>query len=218
MNGFFHVTMQNSKPTNRQKAIHPFGVILAPNKKSLLISPADFYPTRTNFFSPYDKTTCLNLKKYPTFPLFCDSYRIQTYNLLIRSQMLYSVELRSQSSFLFGCKITVSRSILQTLTHFFRSRQKKNFGMSHVSPRQHFASGHTTFVAMRKTITVCAQDRRLLCARPPVFLRTENCNAAPRRPRPYRKRQTICTKKRASPAAPPVRQTALCRQNTPGHG
>ena len=26
---------------------------------------------------------------------FCDSYRIQTYNLLIRSQMLYSVELRS---------------------------------------------------------------------------------------------------------------------------
>ena len=26
----------------------------------------------------------------------CDSYRIQTYNLLIRSQMLYSVELRSQ--------------------------------------------------------------------------------------------------------------------------
>lgn len=27
--------------------------------------------------------------------LFRDSYRIQTYNLLIRSQMLYSVELRS---------------------------------------------------------------------------------------------------------------------------
>ena len=27
----------------------------------------------------------------------CDSYRIQTYNLLIRSQMLYSVELRSQT-------------------------------------------------------------------------------------------------------------------------
>ena len=26
---------------------------------------------------------------------FCDSYRIQTCNLLIRSQMLYSVELRS---------------------------------------------------------------------------------------------------------------------------
>ena len=30
----------------------------------------------------------------PRVPL-CDSYRIQTYNLLIRSQMLYSVELRS---------------------------------------------------------------------------------------------------------------------------
>ena len=30
------------------------------------------------------------------FPQKSDSYRIQTYNLLIRSQMLYSVELRSQ--------------------------------------------------------------------------------------------------------------------------
>ena len=29
--------------------------------------------------------------------LFCDSDRIQTCNLLIRSQMLYSVELRSQN-------------------------------------------------------------------------------------------------------------------------
>ena len=28
--------------------------------------------------------------------LLCDSYRIQTCNLLIRSQMLYSVELRSR--------------------------------------------------------------------------------------------------------------------------
>ena len=30
-------------------------------------------------------------------PKKSDSYRIQTYNLLIRSQMLYSVELRSQN-------------------------------------------------------------------------------------------------------------------------
>ena len=29
------------------------------------------------------------------FPLFCDSRGIQTHNLLIRSQMLYSVELGS---------------------------------------------------------------------------------------------------------------------------
>ena len=38
---------------------------------------------------------------------FCDSYRIQTCNLLIRSQMLYSVELRSRrlSAFL-RCKVT----------------------------------------------------------------------------------------------------------------
>ena len=28
---------------------------------------------------------------------FCDSHRIQTYNLLIRSQMLYSVELASHA-------------------------------------------------------------------------------------------------------------------------
>ena len=31
-----------------------------------------------------------------TMDFFCDSYRIQTCNLLIRSQMLYSVELRSR--------------------------------------------------------------------------------------------------------------------------
>ncbi len=30
--------------------------------------------------------------------LLCDSYRIQTCNLLIRSQMLYSVELRSRAN------------------------------------------------------------------------------------------------------------------------
>ena len=34
---------------------------------------------------------------------FCDSYRIQTCNLLIRSQMLYSVELRSRF-LICGCK------------------------------------------------------------------------------------------------------------------
>ena len=34
--------------------------------------------------------------------LFCDSDRIQTCNLLIRSQMLYSVELRSQTLELFN--------------------------------------------------------------------------------------------------------------------
>ena len=32
---------------------------------------------------------------------FCDSCRIQTCNLLIRSQMLYSVELTNQSYFCF---------------------------------------------------------------------------------------------------------------------
>ena len=33
---------------------------------------------------------------------FCDSYRIQTCNLLIRSQMLYSVELRSHAFLRFA--------------------------------------------------------------------------------------------------------------------
>ena len=33
--------------------------------------------------------------------LLSDSYRIQTCNLLIRSQMLYSVELRSQKNSLY---------------------------------------------------------------------------------------------------------------------
>ena len=35
-----------------------------------------------------------------------DSHRIQTYNLLIRSQMLYSVELAGQAFVVFGCKCT----------------------------------------------------------------------------------------------------------------
>ena len=43
------------------------------------------------------KTKKRNLKT--KISLFCDSHRIQTYNLLIRSQMLYSVELANQSVF-----------------------------------------------------------------------------------------------------------------------
>ncbi len=38
--------------------------------------------------------------------LLSDSYRIQTYNLLIRSQMLYSVELRSHCFSQLRCKGT----------------------------------------------------------------------------------------------------------------
>ena len=40
---------------------------------------------------------CIKAKReiYYVYSSLCDSYRIQTYNLLIRSQMLYSVELRS---------------------------------------------------------------------------------------------------------------------------
>ncbi len=43
-------------------------------------------------------------KKRNNVPLFfCDPGRIQTFNLLIRSQILYSVELRG----LIGCKISI---------------------------------------------------------------------------------------------------------------
>ena len=41
-----------------------------------------------------------------SLPLVCDSYRIQTCNLLIRSQMLYSVELRSRPIWDCVCKGT----------------------------------------------------------------------------------------------------------------
>ena len=38
---------------------------------------------------------------------FCDSHRIQTCNLLIRSQMLYSVELASHALYrICDCKVT----------------------------------------------------------------------------------------------------------------
>ncbi len=50
---------------------------------------------------------------------FCDSDRIQTCNLLIRSQMLYSVELRSRSCFDFVCKGMAFYLNLQILKVFF---------------------------------------------------------------------------------------------------
>ena len=56
----------------------------------------------------------------------CDSCRIQTCNLLIRSQMLYSVELRSQiyvvcQPFLWlsDCKGTTFQQICKGFPHFF---------------------------------------------------------------------------------------------------
>ena len=51
---------------------------------------------------------------------FSDSDRIQTCNLLIRSQMLYSVELRSQSPFVCDCKVT-------TKFYNHKENQKKLF-------------------------------------------------------------------------------------------
>ena len=48
---------------------------------------------------------------------FCDSGGIQTHNLLIRSQMLYSVELRNLRSLFAGAKV---RSFSVT-TKFFRN-------------------------------------------------------------------------------------------------
>ena len=51
--------------------------------------------------------------RFPDTPS-CDSNRIQTCNLLIRSQMLYSVELRSHF-FVCDCKVT----------HFFETNKEK---------------------------------------------------------------------------------------------
>ena len=60
--------------------------------------------------------------------MLCDSYRIQTCNLLIRSQMLYSVELRSRAGLclICECKVTTFFSILQIFckifSHFFENQ------------------------------------------------------------------------------------------------
>ena len=59
--------------------------------------------------------------------MLCDSYRIQTCNLLIRSQMLYSVELRS----LFESRFLISQKRLQRYTFF---SVLKNFFYKKSSP------------------------------------------------------------------------------------
>ena len=46
-------------------------------------------------YRPGENKKGLNSMK--PLPALCDRDRIQTYNLLIRSQMLYSIELRSQN-------------------------------------------------------------------------------------------------------------------------
>ena len=81
------------------------------------------------------------------FSLLCDSCRIQTCNLLIRSQMLYSVELRSHllfSGFSFPeseCKSTnffntdqiffqiffVSKNIYQSINILYRKKNQSSF-------------------------------------------------------------------------------------------
>ena len=49
----------------------------------------------------------------------CDSYRIQTYNLLIRSQMLYSVELRSLCFRFASAKVIRISCIGKRIANFF---------------------------------------------------------------------------------------------------
>ena len=49
-----------------------------------------------------------------------DAYRIQTYNLLIRSQMLYSIELRSRALFRFAiAKLVYFSELTKFFSHFF---------------------------------------------------------------------------------------------------
>ncbi len=49
--------------------------------------------------------------------MLCDSYRIQTCNLLIRSQMLYSVELRSHANSFAIASAKLIR-LFETAKHF----------------------------------------------------------------------------------------------------
>ena len=60
------------------------------------------------------------MTNYPTVKC-SDSYRIQTYNLLIRSQMLYSVELRSHlvSQVLFSLKADAKIHTFSECTKYF---------------------------------------------------------------------------------------------------
>ena len=57
------------------------------------------------------------------FSEVCDSYRIQTYNLLIRSQMLYSVELRSLYFWFASAKVWSFSETTKHFAYFF----EKNF-------------------------------------------------------------------------------------------
>ena len=52
----------------------------------------------------------------------CDPYRIQTCNLLIRSQTLYSIELRDQFFVFSGAKILPFFELASILTHFFSKK------------------------------------------------------------------------------------------------
>ena len=51
-----------------------------------------------------------------------DPYRIQTCNLLIRSQTLYSIELRDQFFVFSGAKILPFFELASILTHFFQKK------------------------------------------------------------------------------------------------
>ena len=55
--------------------------------------------------------------------MLCDSYRIQTCNLLIRSQMLYSVELRSRLFFFCDAKLGTFLILCKFFDNFFQKNR-----------------------------------------------------------------------------------------------
>ena len=65
------------------------------------VFPLVYRVSRAMVFYGKNKKRGLYFRKI-LFRYVCDSGRIQTCNLLIRSQMLYSVELRSQTLLLCG--------------------------------------------------------------------------------------------------------------------
>ena len=60
--------------------------------------------------------------KFLISPLSCDSGGIQTHNLLIRSQMLYSVELRNPLFLFAGAKVRTFFELTKSFRDFFRKK------------------------------------------------------------------------------------------------
>ena len=97
-----------------------FALLLSfPKSLNFLLSPLEFAgePWAAALISRFVKT-----KKELNWVPFCDPDRIQTCNLLIRSQMLYSVELRDRLLSFDVCKGTAFFETCKTFDDFFSKK------------------------------------------------------------------------------------------------